>query len=124
MKVFPDFRINAFQDNEFLTYVYKKKLGFLRCADQIESLALRGSGAGDQGVWPKVSADKSGPGGYAPRRAVRPHLCHHWLANKEHSMTNTEHTLERLGEIADIKRPVEQSSWLSRRLMEIWSGMK
>jgi hypothetical protein len=44
-KVFPDFRINTFQDNEFLTYVYKKKLGLLQCADKIESLALRGSGA-------------------------------------------------------------------------------
>lgn len=45
IKVFPDFRINTFQDTEFLTYVYKKKLGLLACADQIESLALRGSGA-------------------------------------------------------------------------------
>ena len=45
IKVFPDFRINTFEDNEFLTYVYKKKLGLLRCADQIENLALRGSGA-------------------------------------------------------------------------------
>ena len=45
IKVFPDFRINTYQNTEFLTYVYKKKLGLLACADQIESLALRGSGA-------------------------------------------------------------------------------
>ena len=43
MKVFPGFRINTFQDTEFLTYAYKKKLGLLARADQIESLALRGS---------------------------------------------------------------------------------
>lgn len=45
VKVFPYYGINTFQDNEFLTYVYKKKLGLLRCADKIENLALRGSGA-------------------------------------------------------------------------------
>lgn len=44
-----------------MTYIYKKKLGLLKFADQIESLALRGSGAGDRGVWPKGSADKIGP---------------------------------------------------------------
>lgn len=43
IKVYPDFRINTFQDTEFLTYVYKKKLGLLACADQIENLALRDS---------------------------------------------------------------------------------
>jgi len=45
MKFFPDFRINTFEDEKFLTYVYKKRLGIFRCADQIENLALRGSGA-------------------------------------------------------------------------------
>lgn len=45
MKFFPDFRINTFEDEKFLTYVYKKRLGILQCADQIENLALRGSGA-------------------------------------------------------------------------------
>lgn len=42
-KTFPDFRISTFHDVEFLTYVYKKKLGLLRCADKIETIALGSS---------------------------------------------------------------------------------
>lgn len=46
-------KINYFDDNNFIEYVYKKKYGLLNHANEIETLAIRGSNT-DYGFYPYI----------------------------------------------------------------------